>query len=154
MISEQRKATRHSFTLVELLVVIAILSILMSLVMAGAQMARRRAAVTKAKIMIADLEMAIAMYQADMGTLPPSGNQPLVQALSTNPGDPDWTGPYKEFKQDELVGGEVVDAWGRPYVYVSANGGSPKHRTHSYDLSSLGPNGEDDGGAQDDIMNW
>ncbi|MBI4004350.1 MAG: type II secretion system protein, partial [Candidatus Omnitrophica bacterium] len=39
---------RAGFTLVELLVVIAILGILVSLVTAGAQAARRRAAVTKA----------------------------------------------------------------------------------------------------------
>ncbi len=145
---------RWGFTLVELLVVIAILTILMSLVMAGAQTARRRAAVTKAKAMIAGLETAIAMYQADLGAYPPSGNQPLVQALTTDPNDPDWMGPYQEFKQDELINGELVDSWGKPYLYVSSNGGSPEHRIHSYDLSSIGPNGKDDHGTQDDIFNW
>ena len=49
--SQQRQ--RGGFTLVELLVVIAILGILISLVTAGAQAARRRAAVTKAKATIA-----------------------------------------------------------------------------------------------------
>ena len=48
-------ARRGGFTLIELLVVIAILGILMSLVAAGAQTARRRAAVTKAKTTIAAL---------------------------------------------------------------------------------------------------
>ena len=146
--------TRKAFTLVELLVVIAILGILMSLVMAGAQAARRRAAVTKAKAMISSLETAVAMYQADLGAYPPSGNQKLVQALSSDSTDPDWMGPYQEFKQEELVNGELVDSWGKPYVYVSTNGGSPKHRDHSYDLYSLGPNGKDDDGTQDDIINW
>jgi len=94
------------------------------------------------------------MYQADMGAYPPSGNQPLVQSLSTDPNDPDWTGPYQEFKQDELVNGKLIDSWGKPYVYVSTTGGSPKHRTNSYDLYSLGPNGQDDDGTQDDIFNW
>lgn len=141
------------FTLVELLVVIAILGILMSLVTAGAQTARRRGAIAKAKATIAALETAIAMYHGDLGDYPSSDNANLVTAL-TQDGGKDWLGPYMEFKQDELVGGEVVDPWGQPYVYVSSNGGSPQHREHSYDLSSFGPNGQDDGGAQDDIINW
>jgi general secretion pathway protein G len=144
----------RAFTLVELLVVIAILGILVSLVTAGAQAARRRGAVTKAKTAIAALEAAVAMYEGDMGELPESGNAALVAALQDDPGDADWGGPYMEFKQDELKGGELVDPWGRPYVYISVNGGSPEHRPRSYDLYSLGPNGADDEGAGDDIVNW
>ena len=146
--------SRESFTLVELLVVIAILTILISLVPAGAQTARRRGSVAKAKSTIAALETAIAMYSGDLGTYPPSGNTELVQTLSEDPEDPDWQGPYMECKQDELVNGEFVDPWGKPYVYVSINGGSPKHRSRSYDLHSYGPNGVDDDGTGDDIVNW
>ena len=142
------------FTLVELLVVIAILSILMGLVTAGAQTARRRGAVTKAKATIAALETAIAMYQGDLGDYPESENANLVSALSEEPDDPDWMGPYMEFKEDELEEGELLDPWGTPYVYLSSNGGSPTHRQHSYDLYSFGPNGQDDDGTQDDIVNW
>ena len=85
--------SQRGFTLVELLVVIAILSILMGLVTAGAQTARRRGAVTKAKATIAALETAIAMYQGDMGDYPESENANLVSALSEEPDDPDWMGP-------------------------------------------------------------
>lgn len=144
----------RGFTLVELLVVIAILGILISLVTAGAQSARRRGAVTKAKSTIAALETAIAMYNGDFGKYPTSGNANLVKALAEDPGDPDWQGPYMEFKQDELSGGELLDPWGKPYVYTSITGGSPQHRTRSYDLYSLGPNGAEDGGTGDDIVNW
>ncbi len=146
--------TRAGFTLVELLVVIAILGILMSLVTAGAQTARRRGALAKAKSTIASLETAIAMHHSDLGVYPASGNAELVAALTEEPDDANWQGPYMEFKQDELVNGELVDPWGAPYVYVSVNGGSPSHRTQSYDLFSLGPNGTDDGGTQDDLVNW
>ena len=146
--------TRHGFTLVELLVVIAILGILISLVTAGAQAARRRGAVTKAKTTVSALETAIAMYESDMGQYPLSGNAELVAALQEDPNDVDWSGPYIEFKQDELKGGELVDPWGKPYEYVSINGGSPKHREHSFDLYSPGPNGNDEDGAGDDIFNW
>ncbi len=145
---------RPGFTLVELLVVIAILTILISLVTAGAQAARRRAAVAKAKATIAALESAIAMYQSDLGQYPSSDNAKLVAALVTDPGDSKWYGPYMDFKQDDLVENEAIDPWGHPYIYISVNGGSPQHRPTAYDLYSLGPNGQDDGGAQDDVVNW
>ena len=147
-------ALRDGFTLVELLVVIAILGILISLVTAGAQAARRRGAVTKAKTTISALETAIVMYQGDMGDYPETGNEQLVKALQDDPHDVNWDGPYMEFKQDEIVGEQLIDPWGNPYEYISVNGGSPEHRNHSYDLFSLGPNGADDGGTLDDIFNW
>ena len=86
------------FTLVELLIVIAIIGILISLVTAGAQAARRRGAVTKAKATIAALETAVAMYNGDFGKYPESDNANLVKALSEDPGDPAWQGPYMDFK--------------------------------------------------------
>ena len=141
------------FTLVELLVVVAILGILASLIAAGAQAARRRGAVTKAKSTIAALETAIAMYHGDMGAYPPSSAS-LVTALEQDPGDADWGGPYMEFKEDELKDGQLLDPWGHPYLYVSVNGGAPKHREHSFDLWSYGPNGTDDSGTGDDLGNW
>jgi hypothetical protein len=94
------------------------------------------------------------MYQGDMGDYPESGNAALVSALQDDPEDVDWDGPYMEFKQDELAEGQLLDPWGAPYEYVSVNGGAPKHRERSFDLYSLGPNGADDGGADDDIINW
>ena len=142
------------FTLVELLVVIAILGILISLVTAGAQAARRRGAVTKAKTTVSSLETAIAMYQSDMSDYPETGNESLVKALQDDPGNVSWDGPYMEFKEDEIKDGQLVDPWGEPYVYVSVRGGSPQHRERSYDLYSLGPNQTDDGGTGDDIYNW
>ena len=144
----------RGFTLVELLVVIAILGILISLVTAGAQAARRRGAVTKAKTTLSAIETAIAMYSGDMGEHPPTGNTALVSALQDDPHNVDWQGPYMEFKQDELKDGQLIDPWGNPYVYVSVNGGSPEHRPRSFDLYSFGPNGVDDQGTGDDIVNW
>ena len=144
----------RGFTLVELLVVIAILGILISLVTAGAQAARRRGAITKAKTTVSSMETAIAMYLSDMGAYPATGNAALVAALQDDPHNANWDGPYMEFKQDELKDGELVDPWGHPYVYTSSNGGSPEHRPRSYDLSSLGPNGANDSGGGDDIINW
>ena len=155
MRNDPKSAIRnHGFTLVELLVVIAILGILISLVTAGAQAARRRGAVTKAKTTLSALETAIAMYDGDMGEYPSTGNEVLVKALQDDPHNVNWQGPYMEFKQDELKSGQLVDPWGTPYVYVSMNGGSPEHRPRSFDLYSFGPNGVDDQGTGDDIVNW
>ena len=145
---------RTGFTLIELLIVIAIIGILMGLVTAGAQAARRRAAATKTKSMISSLETAIAMYNGDMGQYPKTDNKELVAALTEDPKNPDWNGPYMELKKDDVKDGEVLDAWGRPLVYVSINSGSPEHRTNSFDLYSLGPNGVFDGGVGDDVVNW
>ena len=154
-IRNPQSAIRNTaFTLVELLVVIAIMGILISLVTAGAQAARRRGAVTKAKTTIASLETAIAMYNGDMGEYPPTGNEGLVKAIQDDPHNVSWQGPYMEFKHDELKDGKLMDPWGNPYVYVSANGGAPEHRPRSFDLYSFGSNGVDDQGAGDDIVNW
>ncbi len=143
-----------AFTLVELLVVIAILGILISLVTAGAQAARRRGAITKAKATLSAVETAIAMYDADLGHYPPTENENLVKTLQETQEDLDWQGPYIEFKKEELQDGKLLDSWGNPYVYVSVEGGSPTHREHSYDLFSYGPNGVDDQGGGDDIITW
>ena len=134
--------------------VVAILTILVSLVAGGAQMARRKAAIAAAKTRIAGLDVSITTYYGDLSVYPPSGNANLVTALTEDPDDVDWQGPYEEFKQDELVNGEVIDPWGQPYVYVSVADGSPQHRPYSYDLYSIGLNGADESGDGDDLGNW
>lgn len=148
------KNRAQAFTLVELLVVIAILGILASLVAAGAQTARRKGSITKARTTVAALETAIAMYYGDMGAYPTTGNENLVKALQEDPKDADWNGPYMDFKKDEIKDGKLVDPWGKPYEYISVNGGSPEHKTKSFDVFSYGPNSALDGETGDDIGNW
>lgn len=139
------------FTLIELLVVIAIISILGGMVLSGAQQARKRGSATKTKTQIASIETAISMYETDMGSYPGSDNKTFVTAVTNNPGDIDWNGPYMHIKKDELnENGEYVDAWGNAFVYMNPG----KHNTSFYDLYSKGPNGTGDGEDKDDIKNW
>lgn len=139
------------FTLIELLVVIAIITILGGMVMSGAQQARKRGAVTKVNSQIATIEIAISMYETDMGVYPDSGNKNLVLALQKDPDDMDWNGPYMKIKEKELnAEGEYLDAWGNPFVYVNPG----TRNEYSYDLHSVGPNGQGDGSDKDDITNW
>lgn len=142
---------KRGFTLIELLVVIAIIAILGGMVVSGAQQARKRGSITKAKAQIASLETAISMYETDTGSYPGSDNKTLVEAITKDPGDIDWSGPYMQIKKDELnENGEYIDAWGNAFVY--ANPG--KNNASFYDLYSKGPNGVGDGEDKDDIKNW
>ena len=142
---------RKGFTLIELLVVIAIIAILGGMVVSGAQQARKRGSMTKAKAQIASLETSISMYETDIGSYPGSDNKTLVKAITEDPGDIDWSGPYMQIKKDELnENGEYIDAWGNAFVYVNPG----KNNTSFYDLYSKGPNGAGDGNDKDDIRNW
>jgi len=139
-----------AFTLMELLVVMAIIAILGGMAIGGAQMARKRGAITKAKAAITALEAAIDMYELDIGEYPASGNTILVEALSADSSNPDWNGPYMRFKDEDLEGGSYLDPWGNPYVYINPG----THNLNFYDIYSFGLNSQDEQGAGDDINNW
>lgn len=53
-----------------------------------------------------------------------------------------WQGPY--INRDKIP----IDRWGHPFVYRFP--ATSAQRT--YDLYSIGPNGRDDGGSKDDII--
>ncbi len=117
------RCTKKGFTLVELLTVIAIIAILAGMLMPTLRAARQKAKEAKARAAISALEIAISMYETDMGYYPSdgnaggnSGNAKLVAALAdvryenpdrtAGPGpryDPNWRGPYMEFKTKDLT---------------------------------------------------
>ena len=114
---------KAGFTLVELLTVIAIIAVLAGILMPTLSKAMQKAYEGKARSAISSLEVAISMYETDMGYYPIEGtddndiyklrerNQKLVNALADErQGDPDekkyynsnWRGPYMEFRAKEL----------------------------------------------------
>ena len=134
---------KRGFTLIEIMVVVAIIGIVMGVAIPSVSMYRRRTKEAKARTDIESLGIAIKMYQVDKGNYPSDASlSGLVTALETD--------EYMEFKADEIVSGEFVDPWKKPYQY-SAPG---TNNTASFDIYSYGNDEEDDNGADDDINNW
>jgi general secretion pathway protein G len=137
---------RNAFTLIELLVVIIILGLLAVLV--GPRILGRvsEAKAATARTQIELLGTALDNYRLDTGSYPTSeqGLDALQKAPTREPISLNWRGPY--VKRDV-----PPDPWGRPYVYKSPG----EHNPTSYDLSTLGRDGQPGGAGEDtDVMNW
>ena len=136
-----RRPWRHQgFTLVELLLVLVILSVLALVVVPKFAGRSQQAKIVAAQTDISALEMAIDLFEVDCSRFPTT--EEGLQALIQQPADLDaWKGSY--LKRGSLP----KDHWGNPYVYRC-----PGQHNNSYDLYSLGPDGQEGGG--DDIDNW
>lgn len=137
-INHQTTKGRSGFTLVEILLVVTIIGILAALVIpkiAGrGEEAKEKAAYSDVN---GGIKTALGMFEVDTGSYPKS-----LQDMLQQPGDvKGWKGPYLDPQN-------LMDPWGRPYVYVIPG----RHNTSSYDLYSTGHSGQD--GAPDNIGNW
>lgn len=138
-----RKA-RGGFTLVELLLVIIIIATLAAIVVPRFTGRSEEARITAAKADITTLETQLDIYALDNLDKYPTteqGLKALVEKPTTPPEPKKWKGPY-------LKKGVPVDPWGNEYKY----GFPGAHNPSSFDLWSMGPDGQDGGG--DDIANW
>ena len=125
------------FTLIEIMLVVIIIGILAAMVVprltGRSEEARRSVAKTDIE---ANLSVALDLYEMDNGAYPAS-----FENLRTKPTEAtNWKGPY--IKKSPL------DPWGRAYVYKFPG----THNPESYDLYSLGKDGQEGGG--DDVANW
>ena len=136
-------ATRQrGFTLVEMLLVLVILATLAAVVVPKFAGRSKQAKVTATKSQISNLEIAIDLFEVDMGYFPKGGNdlRELIEEPNSN-NVQDWQGPY-------LKKGIPRDPWGNDYVYNYPG----KMNIGSYDISSGGPDMKT--GTDDDITNW
>jgi general secretion pathway protein G len=139
-----RTQRRGGFTLIEVLLVVAIIALLAAFVVpsfTGVQSgAERKLAQTKVS-KNGGVGTAIRLYHMDMHSYPEE-----LSDLVEKPDDEDkaeqWNGPYLEDLDN------LKDPWGNELKYKAPG----EVNTNSYDLWSVGPDGED--GTDDDIGNW
>ncbi|MEM7417903.1 MAG: type II secretion system major pseudopilin GspG [Gemmatimonadota bacterium] len=140
-----RSSRRAGFTLVEIIVVIAVVAVLASLVSPMIFNNVSDAKSTAARAQIEIFALALDSYRLDNDAYP--STQLGLEALRVAPASDEargWRGPYL---RREIP----LDPWGRPYLYLSPGDANPR----SYDLLSLGRDGEPGGEGEDaDVESW
>jgi general secretion pathway protein G len=140
-ILHRKSSTPKGFTLIELMIVVVILGLLATTVMPKILSKPDQARRTKAMVEIRSIESALAMFKTDTGRFPTTAEG--LQALVVNPG-------LKGFDSEGYLEKVPRDPWGNPYIYLS-----PGLHSKSYDLESLGKDGNDGGTDKDaDIESW
>jgi len=140
--TRSRTRTRtQGFTLLELLVVMVIIGLLAAYVGPKYFAQIGKSEVKTAKAQIVGFEKALQQYRLDVGRYPTT--EQGLEALVVKPANVNkWAGPYLEKSVP-------LDAWGRPYVYVSPG----EHG--DIDISSTGRDGRPGGDGLDaDITSW
>lgn len=128
------------FTLMELLVVLVIVGLLAAFVGPTLYQRISPAKQTVARSQMESFMTALDNYLIDVGRYPTS--QQGLEALRSNPGLPEWQGPY-------LRKSVPSDPWGNLYIYKSPG------RNGGFEIVSYGEDGLE-GGAGDfaDIESW
>jgi len=139
----KRKHNKRSsgFTLIELLLVLVILATLAAIVVPKFARRTEQANVTSAKTQIVSFETALETFEIDLGRFPTNieGLEALVQKPS---GLDKWREP--SLRRSQIP----KDPWGNEYAYKQPG----QYNEYSYDVYSLGADGQQGGG--DDIGNW
>ncbi len=125
----------RGFTLIEMMLVVIIIAVMAALVMPRLGGRSEQAKQARAKADIANISVAIGLYELDMGAYPSS----LEAMVSNAGGGAGWNGPYL----DEVP----TDPWGRAYQYKAPG----QHNPSKFDLSSPGKDGIE---SEDDVTNW
>lgn len=129
---------KKAFTLIELMLVVIIIGILSAMVvprLAGrSEQARTQAAKTDIN---SSIPLALDLYEMDLGSYPASLDDLRIRS---GVNAESWRGPYLKKKP--------LDPWGKAYVYKAPG----EHNTDSYDLFSMGNDGQP--ATADDVVNW
>ncbi len=135
---------RRGFTLIEVLLVLAILGVIAAIVVPNLLGSQDRANVKSAKIQIKTIETDVQKYSIEH-----SGKLPASLSVLTEPWELDG------IEQEPITDSIPKDPWGNEYHYeVGTNGRGPHQKTKKPDIWSNGPDGQDDGGDNDDVNNW
>lgn len=138
-----KKRRRKAFTLVELLVVIVILSMLAAFAAPKFFHYIGKSKMDLARPRLALVEDALERFAIDCGRYPDDSEGLEVLLVMPDDLEGKWSGPY-------LKRSLLVDPWENPIVYVAEGEINPG----SYDLVSLGADGEDGGeGPNEDVVN-
>lgn len=144
-----RAGTRSSgFTLIEIMAVVVIMALMGTLVGVAVfnQVSSSRRSVVRNQIK--RLESVLELYRLDNARYPTTeqGLEALVRRPSTEPVPREY--PVGGYLTDSRI---PLDPWNSPYEYRSPG----EHNAHSFDIWSLGADGQPGGSDDDaDIGNW
>ena len=137
----------EGFTLLEILIVVTIIGVLMAVVAPRFLGRAEEAKVKLAQVQVDKIAGTIDLYRLDNGTYPTTdqGLAALVSQPTSGPQPRRYqAGGYARDK-------DLQDPWGGPLVYVAPGAVN----TSSFDLCSLGPDGQPGGeGSNADICNY
>jgi general secretion pathway protein G len=142
-----RRGFSEGFTLIEILVVVLIIGLLTTVIATNLIGRAEQAKIQLAQTHIKTLSDQLELYRLDNGRYPSDGQG--LQALVRQPsGDP----PARNYPPGGYVRGDsLIDPWGSQYKYRTPG----QYNTHSFDLYSMGPDGQEGGDSDNaDITNW
>ena len=140
-----KRAATAAFTLVEMVIVIAIIGILATAVIVNVGGATDDAKYRVAQMGIDQLKQALASYEGNNNSRPPTAEQGLM-ALVERPTSEPIPQRWRVYVDDV---DRLEDPWGNPYQYQIP---PERSRGKAYDIFSFGPDGVKS--DEDDIGNW